>query len=183
MKKSNTLILCSNSESYFAADKLAVCKRAVFSEHIFKEKAVIKKCFTLRERQNFNTKMRREIESTKDDGLASSDVRLHLHSATLRCSADQARKVVLRNRRSGIVWAIAVSAQNCPSFPCSAGHSRLWMHGSSAPTRMYVNIHTGYTVHSGRFRCAFFFTTIGMCPLVVTLSISDSFFRMILTRE
>lgn len=48
---------------------------------------------------------------------------------TLLHTADQARKVVLRNRWSGIVLGYRrVSAQNCPSFPCSASRSRSRVH-------------------------------------------------------
>jgi len=84
---------------------------------------------------------------------------------TLLHTAVQARKVVLRNRWSGIVLGYRrVSAQNCPSFPCSASRSRLRAHWFER-AGSYVNIRRiEYTVHSDRIRCAFL-RTIGMCPL------------------
>jgi len=84
---------------------------------------------------------------------------------TLLHTAVQVRKVVLRNRWSGIVLGYRrVSAQNCPSFPCSASRSRSRAHWFER-AGSYVNIRRiEYTVHSDRFRCAFL-QTIGMCPL------------------
>lgn len=86
---------------------------------------------------------------------------------TLLHTADQARKVVLRNRWSGIVLGYRrVSAQNCPSFPCYASRSRSRAHWFEC-AGSYVNIRRiGYTVHSDRFRCAFL-RTIGIWSIRV----------------
>lgn len=103
--------------------------------------------------------MERKMEVSKDDGSARAT------HASLHFAADQVRKVVLRNRWSGIVLGYRrVSAQNCPSFPCSAGRSRSQAHWFER-AGSYVNIAAfNTTVHSDRFRCAFL-RTIGMCPL------------------
>lgn len=160
MEKSNARRYCVAIVRATAGANQPFVRNAFFRKRGLsrEKKAAIKKYLTLRGNVRISRGDERENrESTKDDKLAASDARLQLaFSAALRRSADQARKVALRNRRSRIVWAIAVSAQNCPSFPYSAGRTLgCECMRSSAPAR--TRICTGYTVHSGRFRCAFFF--------------------------